>query len=124
MLVICYLIILLLFRYVKDRNTTLHPRYHPSISFIFSIYFNGVFVKCVFPLWLADLQVVSTVVRNMVMDPLASSYALTKRPLQHKKEAMRQVGTLGTLSVFSDKVSSNLDFFFTFHKTFLSIFVL
>ncbi|XP_063882691.1 GPI transamidase component PIG-S-like [Scylla paramamosain] len=41
----------------------------------------------------ADLQVVSSVVRNMVMDPLASRYAFTNRPLHHKKEAMRQVPT-------------------------------
>lgn len=41
----------------------------------------------------ADLQVVSTVVRNMVMDPLASRYAFSSRPLHHKKEAMRQVPT-------------------------------
>lgn len=27
------------------------------------------------------------------MDPLASRYAITNRPLHHKKEAMRQVGT-------------------------------
>lgn len=55
-----------------------------------NIYVYGyVFIGCIF----ADLQVVSIVVRNMVMDPLASRYAFTSRPLQHKKEAMRQVST-------------------------------